>query len=190
MKLVLSFLLIYFTISIFSSLSSGGGGNIVGTLQVAVDEDDLTMDIGDTDGWLENDVIVIDEERIYYSSTTDTELVVANVSYRGYYKIGTSGDRTDASSHSAGVNVYTRSSSLFNRMSKYNIGLIAEEEGWLAFIKIPIAIVILLLNLFTIDLSGILGYASWVELLENLWSIVGIAGIVWFVFTWRSGSTV
>lgn len=191
MKLVLSFLLIFFTVNIFSSMSAGGGGILIGSLTASISDTDMSIPIGNTEGWLNNDIIVIDTERIYYSSKTSTDLVVA-VDGRGYYTFGSENttSRTEAAAHLAGAKVYTVATSFLNRMSNYNIGLIAETEGWLAFIKIPIAILSLLFSLFTVDLSSIFGYSDYVGILETVWSIVGIAAVVWFVFTWRSGSTV
>jgi hypothetical protein len=179
MKIMNFVLLVFWTISLVSSIAAGGGGIVVGTLEVAIDEDDTAIVLEDgTDGWLASDSVIIDSEEIAYTSITDTTL---NVSARGY-------NDTDNVSHEAGARVYSLESSIINRMMGYYIGVVADTDGWLSFIKIPIAVGKLLLCLFTVDLS-FLGMADWISIVENMWTVFGIGMFIWFAFTWRSGST-
>lgn len=178
MKILNFVLLVYWTISLISSMAAGGGGIVVGVLSIAIDEDDTALVlVGGTDGWLNADNVIIDQEEIAYTSKTDTTL---NVSERGY-------EGTDNTSHEAGARVYSLESNILNRMTGYNVGVVASTDGWLSFIKIPLAIGTLLFCLFTVDLS-FLGVADWVGIIENAWTIVGIGMFVWFALAWRSGS--
>lgn len=179
MKLVSFILAVYWTISVFSGFAAGGGGVLIEPLTADISATDMAIPIADTSGWLNADVVIIGEEQIAYTSKTSTTLVV---SQRGY-------DGTTAEAHYTGENVYTRSASVFNRMASYNVGVVAETDGWLAFIKIPIAVVTLLFTLFTVNLT-FLGQSDWLRWAENAWSIFGIAMLIWFVLAWRSGRTV
>ena len=155
------------------------GGVIQGsTISVATTA--LTSDINDTDtvidvistvGFPKSGFINILDERIGYSSITDTQ-------FRGTVAIkpvlrGTQG--TEAVAHVAGERVRTVESAMLNQSVGYNLAVMSDASGAVAFVTIPYSFVALLISFFVLPL-GFLG--TDLAILTYLWGVVSVGLIV------------
>ncbi len=96
---------------------------------------DTTISVASTAGFPEPGEFIIEGERIVYSGRTATSFVgnVARPLVRG------AGDTT-AATHSSGEAVRTQESALINNAVDYNLAIISDATGLMAFIQVPVAV--------------------------------------------------
>lgn len=153
----------------------GGGvaqGSVISStpLTVAISDTDTTITVVSTDGFLNTGFITILDERIGYSSKTDTTFKGSATSP---LVRGLSG--TTATAHSAGEVARTIESALINQAIGYKLAVITDASGLLAFITIPLALLSMLGTIFTLPL-GFLG--TDLEFLTYLWGVLTIGMIL------------
>ncbi len=114
-----------FIVGTILSFSVDGEFGIAGTsLSTSIDENDTTVTVADTTGFLTADYIVIGEENLCYTGTTATTFTGVTRGCR----------ETTAESHAAGVAVYNEGSNVVNTMVGFNI---AESMSTAGVIRVP-----------------------------------------------------
>lgn len=126
-KLISFFLFVFIGSAILSAVMEGGGGIAATALSAAIDDDDVTISVDSTDGFLAADWIVIDDERILYTGKTSTTFTGCT---RGY-------DGTEAESHAIDAMAYTMEASAINNAMGFNIAAEADSMGLWSAITIP-----------------------------------------------------
>lgn len=111
--------------------ATGASTRLTADINAAV----TTIPVTSTAGFPEPGELIIEGERIVYSGTTATTFVgnVARPLIRG------AGDTT-ATAHSSSEAVRTVESALINNAVDYNLAIISDATGLMAFIQVPIAI--------------------------------------------------
>ena len=139
-------------------------------LTVAIDDDDTTINVRNTQGFPESGIIVIGNERIAYSSTSNTSF---NGNPARPLIRGTSG--TTAVAHSAGAHVTTVPGSMLNSAANYNIAAITDSAGLMAFVSVPLAVFALLGSFFFLPLQFL---GTDLQILTILWAVIGVGMLV------------
>lgn len=139
-------------------------------LTVAIDDDDTTIYVSSTEGFPECGIIVIGNERIAYSSTTNTtfEGSVARPLIRGT-------SDTEVAAHASGAMVSTVPGSMLNSAANYNIAAIMDSSGIQAFVSVPLAVMALLGSFFFLPLQFL---GTDLQILTIIWAVVGVGMLV------------
>lgn len=131
-KLLVTFLFVFIGCSILAAIMQGGGGIVSTTLTANITAEDMTIPVESTALFNNQDILRIGNEKVLYSSTTDTAF---NVHTRGY-------GETTAEPYEAGRRVYSTEAGALNDAFGFNLGVTIETGGALALIQLP-------LNFFT-----------------------------------------
>jgi len=133
-KAIAFMLLLYFGMALAIGILAGGGGYAATSLTEAVDEDDATLKVVSTDGFLDTDYIEFsDGEKVLYTGTTAPPFDVFigfTGCTRGY------GDTT-ATAHAAGTMIYTTSASTINNAMGFNVAATVDSMGWWSIFTVP-----------------------------------------------------
>ncbi|MFO8075376.1 MAG: hypothetical protein R6T85_04580 [Egibacteraceae bacterium] len=127
-KLLVSFLIVFVGASILAAIMQGGGGIVSTVLTADIDADGTTIPVTSTSLFMDADVIRIGNEKILYTSITDTSFDGVT---RGY-------DGTLAEEHEAGARVYTVEAGVLNDAMGYNLGVSIETSGMWGLVMLPI----------------------------------------------------
>jgi len=132
--------------------------------------DATTINVTSTNGFPEPGELIIEGERIAYSGTTATTFVgnVARPMIRG------EGDTT-AVAHSSAEAVRTVESALINNAVDYNLAVISDATGLMAFIQIPLA-VFDILKTFVAAPFGFLG--TDLAIITTIWGIMMLGMLI------------
>jgi hypothetical protein len=166
-KLLVSFLIVFVGASILAAIMQGGGGIVSTVLTADIDADDTTIPVTSTSLFMDADVIRIGNEKILYTSITDTSFDGVT---RGH------GD-TLAEEHEAGRRVYTVEAGVLNDAMGYNLGVSIETSGMWGLVMLPI-------NFFTKTLPHLVklnvNFLATPELalIAVFWFAIGIALLV------------
>lgn len=112
--------------TILSSIMEGGGGFATTELNGAIDEDDVTITVDSTTGFLTADWIVIGDEEIAYTGITDVDFTGCT---RGY-------DGTDAVAHDDDSNVFSPDSGTLNTALGFNVASTGATAGTFAVVTL------------------------------------------------------
>ena len=126
-------LLLYFGMALAIGILAGGGGYAATSLAAAVDEDDVTLEVVSTDGFLDADYIEFsDGEKVLYTGTTTPPLDVYAFTgcTRGH-------EGTTAIAHPIGTMVYTTSASTVNNAMGFNIAATVDSMGMWSILTVP-----------------------------------------------------
>jgi len=127
-KAIAFMLLLYFGMALCVGILAGGGGYAATSLTVAVDEDDVTLDVVSTSGFLDTDYIEFSNgEYVLYTGTTATQFTGATRGYNG----------TTATAHEVGTMVYTTSASTVNNAMGFNIAATVDSMGMWSILTVP-----------------------------------------------------
>lgn len=135
-KLVAFLLGIFLLGIIFTGSASSGAGSVATRLTANVAVDDEIINVESTENFLDKDIIFIGNEKIKYSSKTDTTFEDCA---RGY-------DGTKMATHNAKLNeqddlvypiVYNQETNIINTALNANITVIATDSGWWSIITVP-----------------------------------------------------
>lgn len=127
-KAIAFMLLLYFGMALCVGILAGGGGYAATSLTADIGDDDDTLQVVSTDGFLSSeDYVEVEGEKILYDSLTNTTFEDCT---RGY-------ESTKAESHSTGAMVYTTSASTINYALGFNIAATADTMGLWSIIAIP-----------------------------------------------------
>jgi len=146
-------------------------------LTADIDAEDTTINVVSTEGFNSPGTIVIDDEKIQYTQTTDTSftqtVVVGNVTnplLRGQQE-------TTAAAHSKGASVRSVEGSMLNASMTYNVAVMADASGLLAIPTIATALIRLIGSFLLLPLTflgtdlmiiGVLWFAMAAGLLVSL----------------------
>jgi len=140
------------------------------SMTAAIDDDDTTISVTSTEGFLDSGIIVIDKEHIAYSSITAT-------SFKGNVarptKRGVSG--TDAEAHADGSVVRMAETAMINGAMGYDIALMADAAGAMAFVTVPLAVFHLLATMSVAPLSFL---GTDLQILTAIWALIALGLIV------------
>jgi hypothetical protein len=140
------------------------------TLTADITTASTTINVASTTGFNGHGIIVIGNERIVYPKKNATQFIDAGL--QGVVR-GASG--TEKQSHLAGSVVRQIETSMFNDTLDYNIALLADSAGSMAFITVPIALWTLLLQMITIPVAFIGTGSVWITM---LWAVIGVGLLV------------
>lgn len=124
----MTFLILFIGVSILAAIMQGGGGIVSTTLASNITANTTAIPAESTNLFADKDFLVIESEKILYTSKNAT---VFNVYTRGY------GDTT-AAEHEAGCRIYTTEASVLNDALGFNIAVEIEAGGTWGVITLPI----------------------------------------------------
>lgn len=133
-KAIAFMLLLYFGMALCVGVLAGGGGYAATSLTEAVDEDDTTLKVISTDGFLDTDSVEFSNgEKVLYTGTTappfDVFIAFTGCT-RGY-------EDTTAIAHAVGTMIYTTSAGTVNNAMGFNIAATVDSMGLWSIITIP-----------------------------------------------------
>ena len=133
-KAIAFMLLLYFGMALCVGVLAGGSGYAATSLTEAVDEDDATLKVVSTDGFLVPDYIEFsDGEYVLYTGTIAPPFAVFTAftgCTRGY-------NETIATEHEVGAMVYTTSANTVNNAMGFNIAATVDSMGTWSIITVP-----------------------------------------------------
>ena len=165
------------------------GGMLQGTqpfVSTLLDEDltaaDTVISVDSTEGFEVPGFIVIDDERIAYSSVTATTFrgTLAQPLLRG-------AGGTEAETHNDNSGVRTVESSLINSSIDYNLAVLADSAGAQAFFSVPTAIWNIIMSFATSPFSFL---GTDLQILTVLWGILFLGMAVSFFISVAGGRRV
>jgi len=171
-------LFMFIIVSLASNVMSGDVGFVRTALTAGIDDDDTTITVSRTTGFPVPGLIVIGDERIAYSATTNTTFVgsVAQPLLRG-----TGG--TEAVAHSTGAKVSTLVGAMMNTAADYHIAVMADAAGLQAFIAKPTAFFQLIGSFIFLPLTFL---GTDLQILTVFWGVIG-AGMLISLFVVLAG---
>ena len=148
------------------------GSSVVGATALTADITDVstTVSVVSTDGFSNSGFIVVLDEKIGYSSKTATTFTgsLAKPMVRG-------ASGTEAIAHVAGEVARTTESSMLNDSLGYNLAVLSDSSGILAFVTIPLAFLSLLATFFTLPLAFL---GTDLQILVYIWAVISISVFV------------
>ena len=121
-------LLLYFGMALAIGVLAGGSGYAATSLTAGIDEDDVTLAVVSTDGFLGTDYVEFSNgEYVLYTGKTATQFTGVTRGYNG----------TTATAHAAGALVYTTSASTVNNAMGFNIAATVDSMGTWSIITVP-----------------------------------------------------
>lgn len=172
-KAVTSFAL-FWLVMMFVAAGIAGSSPVVSTrLTSALAAGATTINVASTTGFPSAGVLVIGLEKIGYAKKTATTFIGT----AGQPLVRGMSDTTDTT-HAVGFAVRTLAGSTLNSSMDYNVALISDSAGLMAFITVPLAIFNILKNFFTMPLSFIgtdLAFITYIWIAAGLGLVVSIA---------------
>ncbi len=165
---------IFLLVCIAGGVMTGSIGVVASRLIVAIDDDDLTINVTSTQGFPDYGIVVIGNEHIAYGDTTNTTFVgggflgLVNPLLRGT-------ENTDAVAHAVGEIVRVKSGAMMNIGTDYFVAILADSAGVQAFLAKPAAFFQILGSFLFLPL-GFVG--TDLQILTYVWAIVGIGILV------------
>lgn len=164
-------LFMWLMVCIGGNVVQGGQMEFVHTsLTSAVTATDNVLHVKSTEGFPDAGTIAVEAEHVLYSRKSDTSfygVAVVRPLVRG------AGD-TEAVAHEVGAGVTTVPGELLAGTQQYNMALLSDASGTVAFITQPIAVLSSLGTFFTLPLSYL---GTDMQILSYLWIIL-VAGMI------------
>jgi len=169
-KFTMFMMMVWVIVCIAGSVAQGHIDFARTSLTVAIDDDDATITVKSTEGFPEPGIIVIGEERIAYSSLTDTTFKgsITRPLVRG-------AEGTTAIAHEIGDHVATIQGSMMNSSADYSIAVLSDTSGLQWFVSAPIAVVALLGSFLFLPLQFL---GTDLQLLTIIWAVFGVGGLI------------
>ncbi len=151
MSKVITFIICIFLLGTYLSMILDDGSGMAATrLTASIDEDDTTIPVTSTTGFLTADILTIDGEKIPYTGITDTSFTGCIRGYDG--TLATShGPRTNSAGQVIYPMAYSPESSILNDALGFSPGAISAVNGWTAIVTVP-------MNFFTRTLPNVLTF--------------------------------
>ena len=141
---------------ILIGIQAGGGGVVTTYLSEDITAANTTIPVTTTTDFLEEDFVVIGNEKILYTGVTNTSFTGCT---RGY-------DGSEAAAYEAGRKVMTATASAVNYGLGFNIAAVQDDLGWAATLAIPFMFfartVPQIIKMSTNLLFGPLAILSWI----------------------------
>ena len=181
-KAIMFMVFMWVMVNIAGGVLEGQVPYVATRLTADIDSVVTTIPVASTGGFPDTGVIVIGDERIAYSDTTNTTFqdILARPVIRG-----TQG--TTATVHEEGARVYTVQSSMLNASVQYNIAVIADASGLQGFITGTMALFQLLGAFFTLPIQF---FGTDLEIIAILWAVLTIGIFVAIVIAMAGGRRV
>ena len=149
------------------------GSSVIGATRLTadIDEDDDVIPVVSTEGFADAGFVQILDERIRYSSKTDTTFkgtILVQPLVRG-------AEGTDAAAHTTGEIARTVESFMLNSSMGYKLAVLSDSSGILAFVTIPFAFISLLATFLVLPLSWL---GSDLQIFTYVWGVLSISIIV------------
>jgi hypothetical protein len=164
------------------SVSQGQMDMVSTTLMVDMSTTTSTITVHSTEGFPNSGILVIQSEHIAYASKTTTTFsgALAQPLIRGVAG-------TEAAEHAAGVHVTTVPGGMMNNAASYNMAVLTDVSGAVAFVALPLSFFLLIGSFLFLPL-GFLG--TELQFLTYIWAIFGIGWIVALVINMAGGRRV
>ena len=181
-KGVMFMVFLWLVISLAGNVVQGSTEFVRTSLTVALDDDDTTITVSRTTGFPDAGIVVIEDERIAYSSKTTTTLRgnPARPLVRG-------AEGTDAAAHIVGKKVSTVPGAMLNSSAAYNVAVMADPSGLLAFVAVPLAFFLLLGSFFFLPIAFL---GTDLQILTYIWAVVGIGMLAAIIVSTAGGRRV
>lgn len=178
-KGVMFLMFIWMLVVIAANVMEGHTDFVRTTLTADLTDSGTTITVHSTEGFGANGIIIIGSEHIAYSSKTSDEFKgnFAQPMVRG-------AEGTTKVAHAAGVQVTTKSGAWLNDSASYNIAVMSDPSGIMAFVALPLALISLLGSFFFLPLQFL---GTDLQFLTFLWAIIGVGMIVAIVAQIGSG---
>ena len=132
-KAIAFMLLLYFGMALSVGVLAGGSGYAATSLTADIDEDDVTLEVISTDGFLDTDYLEFSNgEYVLYTGTIAPPF--GDIAFTGCTR-GYNG--TTATVHPVGTMIYTTSASTVNNAMGFNIAATVDTMGTWSIITVP-----------------------------------------------------
>ena len=121
-KIITALAVLFVIFTFINGIYENGGGIAATELNGAIDDDDTTITVDSTVGFLSADAIVIGDEQIAYTGTTATSFTGCTRAY----------DQTDAEEHEDNSRAYTLSTNIINQSLGFNVASTSSTVGALS----------------------------------------------------------
>ena len=141
-----------------------------------------TITVSSTNGFPAPGILIIEDERITYSSKTSTTFTgnAARPLVRG------SSDTT-AVAHTAGTGVRTPESALVNSAVDYDLAVISDATGMMAFIQMPVAVFDILKTFIILPISFL---GTDLAIITVFWGVMMLGLIISIIVAMAGGRRV
>lgn len=127
-KLIVFWLVMLVGTGMLVGIMAGGGGIVTTDLSSNVTSSAVALPVLTTTDFLDEDFVIVGEEKVFYTSVNGTTFLGCT---RGY-------DGTTASAHEEGARVYTATASSVNSALGFNIVAVQDQWGWASIVALPI----------------------------------------------------
>jgi len=131
-KLLTFFVFILAISTILSATVEGTTAFATSTLEVAIDEDDVTIEVVSTDDFSDSDYAWIENERIFYTGKNDATDTLTGV-VRG--SADENGEGGEAVEHAVGAKIMNNASGAMNVLLGYNLTANRTELGTMDMVR-------------------------------------------------------
>ncbi|KKN59661.1 hypothetical protein LCGC14_0539880 [marine sediment metagenome] len=166
----MALMFVWMIVSIAGGVLQGSVSIATTVLTADLTDADVIINVTSTTGFTDTGFVTILDERIGYASKTAT-------TFRGNFAqpLVRGASDTEATEHTAGELVRTIESSMMNQSLGYNLAVLSDASGVIAFVTIPFAFISLLTSFFVLPLSFL---GTDLEILTYIWGILSIGIIV------------
>jgi hypothetical protein len=135
-------------------------------LSASLTDSGTTINVDSTAGFPNTGIIVIENEHIAYSNKTATSFTgtLVNPLIRG-------AENTEAAAHADDVMVSTVPGAMMNSSAAYNIAVLSDASGMMAFVSVPLAFFKLLGSFFFLPLQFL---GTDLQILTYVWAVIGV----------------
>jgi hypothetical protein len=165
------------------------GGICQGTVPTAstyltadITDADTTITVDSTEGFVVPGTLIIDGETVAYYDTTANTFIGST--WKPLVR-GSSG--TEAVVHSSGASVRQPETALLNNALDYNIALLSDAAGLMAFVTIPLAIWDIITSFIFLPLEFL---GTDLVIITILWGILGLGTLIMFFVNLAGGRRV
>ncbi len=161
---------IWLMVCIAGNVMQGQTDFVRTSLTSAISDTVLVIPVRSTSGYPDSGIIIIESEKIAYSSKTATSFTGSLVR-----PVARGAEGTEAASHTNGKQVTTVSGAMVNSSAAYNIAVMTDPAGALAFVTVPLAFFSLLGSFLFLPLQFL---GTDLQILTYIWAVVGIGMLV------------
>ena len=160
----------WFVVCLVGGLMAGTVPQATTVLTADITDADTTITVRSTEGFREQGIVVIGDERIAYHHTTDTE-------FKGTFwrHLVRGAQDTEAVEHTRGAAVRSMETAMLNDTLNYNIALLSDASGIMAFVTIPLVLWDIMLSFIFLPISFL---GTDMVILTYVWGIFGLGLIV------------